>query len=938
MATEIGGDVTGGNVNINGTQIFNGAVYIVTNPPDQPPRPDPIPVFLSYARADDDPDYDDLTKSFMRRLYNRLTAAGFAVWWDRMSLPSRGETFTAEIETAIRGCQRFVLVVGPGAIASPYVQAEWEFALAECKPVTPILRAGDYPLIPPAVAEINAIDCRPSRDETVALTDLINRLRDDAPLGDPIGVKPLPPGYITRPEPFNAARDALCADAIRPTVISAPPSAVALYGLGGIGKSTLAAALAEDCQIRRHFPSGILWIEVGRTPNIADLQTSIGVHFGDSRDNYPNERDGALSLSRLLRDKAALILLDDVWEHQLVERFPVAGSACRLLITTRSSALAGRVAGEDIRLNLLTPAEGAHLMAARAGGNPADADYQQISTRLGGHTLAIALAAAQLASGYADDAADLLRLLDKRASGPQPFKDLAIDDKDKDLNLALSLAQSYDALPTDDLRRRFRQTAIFAPDSIFDRDALAAIWGDADADDARTPLQTLEGAGLLDAAAETGSYSLHPLLRAYAHALLDAENETEATFNRYADFVIEQAAQFDTLKPEDWGHLDPLLPHVDFVGAELVRRWNTTETPDEALAQRAENFVSQAYHYVYLRPRMIETTNGREGFGLKWLEMGLAASRQTGNQSRESLFLNQIALAWSALGEKRKALDYYEQALPLYQAVGDRSGEATTLNNIGKVWNDLGEKRKALDYYEQALPLRRAVGDRGGEATTLTNIGMAWSALGEKRKALDYYDQALPLFRAVGDRRGEATTLNNIGLAWDDLGEKRQALDFYEQALPLFRAVGDRGGEATTLNNIGLAWSALGEKRKALDYYEQALPMHREVGNRTMEATTLNNMAAIYFYAGELEKAVEIFQQIIEIFRAVGAVSEEASILVNTAVVYQRMGRIAEAIESAQAGRDILIRYNLPQAASGATIAQYDALLAELRGDDSAGS
>ncbi|MDZ4768561.1 MAG: NB-ARC domain-containing protein, partial [Chloroflexota bacterium] len=422
-------------------------------------------VFLSYARKDDDPDYDKPERSFMRRLYRDLTAAGLRVWWDRESLPTRGEAFTAEIERAIRACDRFVLVAGYHAVgtgkdkdgnpnvvpdahgapiaASEYVTAEWRFAYEQCVPITPILRAGDFPIIPAEVSMFNAIDFRPSRSEADALRDLIARLRQEAKVGRVIPPRQLPEAYIQRDAPFHAAREVLCADAITPTVISAPARAAAIYGMGGIGKSTLAAALADDCQIRRRYSDDVLWVTVGQTPDVPGLQAVIGTHFGDSRDNY-DAIGGTAALSRALQGRQALIVLDDVWDATVVERFPVGGTACRLLITTRSGALAARVQGADIRLGVLTADEGARLMTARIGST--DPLYHAISVRLGGHTLAVALAAAQIAEGYADDAADMLRLLDKREAAGEPFKDLTIAGTDKDGNLALSLSISYDAL------------------------------------------------------------------------------------------------------------------------------------------------------------------------------------------------------------------------------------------------------------------------------------------------------------------------------------------------------------------------------------------------------------------------------------------------------------------------------------------------------------
>src|SRR5260370_17326445 len=84
-------------------------------------------VFLSYARGDDIEPFDPAT-SFDARLHRDLTAAGFDVWFDRVSMPSRALTFHQEIRDAIAACDRLVLVVGPKAAEALYVRQEWQLA------------------------------------------------------------------------------------------------------------------------------------------------------------------------------------------------------------------------------------------------------------------------------------------------------------------------------------------------------------------------------------------------------------------------------------------------------------------------------------------------------------------------------------------------------------------------------------------------------------------------------------------------------------------------------------------------------------------------------------------------------------------------------------------------------------------------------------------
>jgi tetratricopeptide (TPR) repeat protein len=270
--------------------------------------------------------------------------------------------------------------------------------------------------------------------------------------------------------------------------------------------------------------------------------------------------------------------------------------------------------------------------------------------------------------------------------------------EDKDLNVEKSLWQSYRGLEADQ-QRRFRLLGVLAREGSFDLKLAAALWGETEAA-ADLPMEALLDADLVQTATE-GRYQQHRLLHAYARALLHREGEYEAAFGRYADWVIAFSQQFDELPPEQWSVLELDLPHVHEVGDGLVER----TAGDASTWQRSLDFAYSITRYLAHR---------RQVRRLDWLEMGLNAARHLATQHpdeidsyrrRESLFLNELGGAWSALGEKRKALEFYEQALPLRRAVGDRGGEAVTCYNMGMIYHQLGDLDQAIAYVERCVEL-----------------------------------------------------------------------------------------------------------------------------------------------------------------------------------------------------------------------------------------
>ncbi len=243
-------------------------------------------LFLSYARGDDEP--------FVERLYRDLSMRGFEVWWDRHSMPGRALTFLQEIRDAITARDRFVLVVGPKAVTSDYVRAEWLYALEIGKAINPVLRLGDYDLLPDELKLLDAPDFRDDGHYAARLETLVRQLSEPvAPLGKLIAVPSLPPHFLRRQDRLRALKDAVLADLHRPVVITGTVVRTGIHGMGGIGKSVLASALARDHEVRRAFPDGVFWIGIGQQPTLDTLQRRVAQALGD-----PCHFDNVLQIPR----------------------------------------------------------------------------------------------------------------------------------------------------------------------------------------------------------------------------------------------------------------------------------------------------------------------------------------------------------------------------------------------------------------------------------------------------------------------------------------------------------------------------------------------------------------------------------------------------------------------------------------------------------------
>ncbi|MBD0301805.1 MAG: CHAT domain-containing protein, partial [Tolypothrix sp. T3-bin4] len=191
-----------------------------------------------------------------------------------------------------------------------------------------------------------------------------NERRDNLLLGQLIGNVPnLPPHFLPRDEQLNPLKNKVLGYTNQPVAITAISRSVGVQGMGGIGKTVLATALARDEEVRRAFPDGVIWVTFGQTPQILTLQSDVVEALGDKQASFTEINSGKTQLRKLLTDKACLLILDDVWNLNDASAFDVLEKPCQMLITTRDAGIITALGGEEYQLSILDEKQALDLLA-----------------------------------------------------------------------------------------------------------------------------------------------------------------------------------------------------------------------------------------------------------------------------------------------------------------------------------------------------------------------------------------------------------------------------------------------------------------------------------------------------------------------------------------------------------------------------------------------
>jgi DNA-binding SARP family transcriptional activator len=579
---------------------------------------------------------------------------------------------------------------------------------------------------------------------------------------------------------------------------------VLLQGLGGSGKTALAAGVAEQ-HLSSTKQGKVLWLQAGDDDLEALLDATARAF--DARQALKDNPKALQDL--LIKNKITLFVIDDVWNaYSLSKLLELLPTSLKTLVTsrqrypklkrldvgrlTRDAAIELLKHYADISVSPLLPV----LLSDKSGQEETNALCQL----LGDHAFAVRMAGITLAV----DGISPRDLLERVKDAPHALKVPAEFAETGHESVSSLLSVSLEALSDE------AHEALLAFGTMFTSSTtpeLLSFCTRRDEDLTENALAELQKRGLADRVSEAGSdvisYRLHDLVFSFARANNNLRPSTAMRAGKR--FLDKHKHHFDVLDAD----INNML------GAVEVAKKTDTRLFVEMMRSLV---VGNAYYHA----------RGHSPRSFELLKVAVEKAKELVDLEAAHYLVARMGDTYRELyGNLDKALEAFEEALELAQTLNNSEREAIMLGLVGIVKFKL-EKQDAKGFLEKGYNLAKTLRLDAARSRILQHLGYVACYDQDWEAARAYNLEAVELVQdssQAEQRRNLFFSFLNLGEAEMKLGNLGAALSTRQRALALVENQGNSLLRAYALEGLGEIYHELGNRLLAQAHFQQALEL-----------------------------------------------------------------------------------------------------------------
>ncbi|KAJ0970414.1 hypothetical protein J5N97_023291 [Dioscorea zingiberensis] len=251
-------------------------------------------------------------------------------------------------------------------------------------------------------------------------------------------------------------------------------SKIGVYGMGGVGKTTIMTNIHNQLKETGEFDI-VIWVTVSRSPNLGQVQDMIAKELGCNLSETCRENT---LYSAFRRRKNFLIFFDDMWDNICLEEVgipePNKENGSTIVWTTRSNKVCNKMESQrDIKVECLHEEEAWSLFKEKVGGENVispeiEPTARKVAKECGGLPLAL------ITVGRALRKTNQLEVWRSALEELKSASNYGIEDMETKVFQRLKF--SYDRLSNDEVRECFLYCALYPEDYLIPTNALIQHW------------------------------------------------------------------------------------------------------------------------------------------------------------------------------------------------------------------------------------------------------------------------------------------------------------------------------------------------------------------------------------------------------------------------------------------------------------------------------
>lgn len=666
---------------------------------------------------------------------------------------------------------------------------------------------------------------------------------------------------------------------------SAVPPVAVLVGPGGVGKSTLALAVANE--LTGSYPDGHLYADLRGTQDTAADPLDIAGLFlrsmGVDGSAVPADPDERIALYRShLAGRRMVVVLDDAAREEQVRPLLSGPGGCATLVTSRGQ-LGGLLGAARWTVPVLAPDAALALLATILGAErvTAEQDAGREIVALCGHLpLAVCVVAARLAMRPDWTLARFRRRLSAERTR---LDELAVGD----LDVRASIALSYRALDPA-ARTLLRRLGLFARG-----DWPAWVAGVLEDPPRHEVIDRLVDTHLVEPLgrdpAGQDRFQLHDLVADFARERALAEDGQagrERALTRLASAWLALATDADERLEHGMmsasGLPAPPPPAGVAVASGNPAGWFEIERANlvTAVEQTSSVGAAELAGTLALRTAGFLALRSYDRDCDHMLSAALDCARGAGD---DRMLVRLLGAMFTVRAQRNRLAELSaiaEQELAVARRLGDAHHECGALIHCGRAARLVGRLAEAADRLAEAMRKARHIGLTGRPLNRLLYArANVLFDIGQPARALPLWEEALAAQRNAGDGRSTAIYLHAYGSTLVELGRLDDAEPVLAEALTLSRRLGDDRGTAWVEHALADLDIRSGRWPRATFRLQAALRGHEQVGEQQGVASALRSRGDLAAGEGRPDSAVEPLRRSLAIWSRLGAPVERARTL-----------------------------------------------------------